>query len=198
MHKIEVMPTDKVSGAAEIVRARLPKIVDQNSKTVFLRKAAIDLPQFLHLMGSFETWVSLGLGVYATAFLARLGQVSADKLVRQLERKADQGQDAAFVALIDALALARNSEATSFTPVLDVEFDDGTELKLFLESPDQGKTAIALAKFFANLEAISTSLRDALASSKERSLYVIAKLHEDDSLRLEWHEDGKGRVELSF
>ena len=187
MDKFEVVPTEKLEATASFVRNAIPHLTDSESCSVYLRKSAGELPQFIYFLAPIGVVIGLGLTEFARAFCAKLGSSTAQKLVETLQKQKKSNDENSLVALAQTMADAKSASSQEFDLIFKIEINDHVELSMPIQSSHAAGIADEISHYFAALESIAENLNAELEDAEFGKIFAFAKRSTDGGVLVEWH-----------
>lgn len=154
----------------------------------YVRCSADELPQVIHLLGSWQVWVA-GLGAVAAGFLAKIGQRSADSLWDVVRDALRRPEAKPLSDISSALADVRTGSGKRPTICIGLDIPNdhfGTCVVIDKDQGDGEKIALSIARFVAHAEKISDVMKQEIANGREPVSIAVAAPLEGGGFKIKW------------
>jgi hypothetical protein len=151
-----------------------------------VRRSAQGLEQYIQLLGSWETWVA-AFGVFGAAFLAKLGQRTADAFWDSVRGHLKSAEARALAEVSEALSAASQASGTPTKIIVGLDIPDryfGTALVIDGVEPEE--IAYALAQFAVVAERISTLMNEEIEAGSGPFGRAVITFSEDGAAQVQW------------
>ena len=153
------------------------------SQSVYHTRSAIGPPALFQLMATVSEWAALA---FATGFVAKLGQMSAEKLVAEV--KTHFSSDGKATPLAVALKKVKDTAGTNSNVMIGIQYPDdfwGTTLSIKGQSLEE--IEIEVSVFLASVEVIYEGLKVEIDAGKAPLGRIKIFVEEQGcSIRVHW------------
>jgi hypothetical protein len=164
-------------------------------QSVYHTRSAAGPPALFQLMATASEWAALA---FATGFVAKLGQISAEKLVAEVKKHFSSGSKASPLAI--ALKKVKDTVDTDSSVIIGLQFPDdfwGTTLSINGESLEE--IVVEVSVFLASVEIIYEAIKVEIDVGKAPLGRIQIFIEEQGcSIRVRWMDQSFKNHEVQF